>query len=277
MLRRQLLSLICICLGIMLCCSMGQAESSPAQIIIPAQNYTSVAEQIGNIVSVGDYCILQGGYMTQDVGYFILLDKTSTASYVTTRSIIVKYDMHTMEQIACSDRLSLGHANDIAYLPETNELCVIHVSSKRLSILDADTLTVKEKKTLPVEGYAIDYVPERDSFVLAYGRAGMFFMDANLKGYNCSDTLDTTLVTQGICADISYVYHILWSYKNEKEPDSVILVCDWNRQEVTRIPIGLQDYEPENISIVGDCFYIACNNLKNNDHAIFKVSIKATE
>lgn len=277
MLRKKLLALVCICLGMMLYCSMGQAENSPAQIITPAQNYTSFAEQIGNIASVGDYCILQGGYMTQDVGYFILLDKTSTVSYVTTKSIIVKYDMHTMEQIVCSERLSLGHANDIAYLPETNELCVIHVSSKRLSILDADTLTVKEKKTLPIEGYAIDYVPERNSFVLAYGSAGMFFMDANWKGYNCSDALDTTLVSQGICADRSYVYHILWSYKNEKEPDSIILVCDWDCQEVARIPIEMADYEPENISIVGDCFYIACNNLRDDDHAIFKVSIKATE
>ena len=76
-----------------------------------------------------------------------------------------------------------------------------------------------------------------------------------------------TLVSQGICADEKYVYHVLYSPKsNTKEPDNIIHVLDYEGNMITKIPIGLKGMEPENISLVEDTFYIAFNVTKEAAH-----------
>lgn len=40
----------------------------------------------------------------------------------------------------------------------------------------------------------------------------------------------------------------------------MIFVYDWSSNFITQIKLGLKSFEPENISLVGDTFYIGCNN-----------------
>lgn len=97
-----------------------------------------------------------------------------------------------MKEVARSEVLSLGHANDITYIPETNELYVIHVVNRKVSILDADTLTVKDTVRMQfMDSYAIEYNPQRNEFVTGIASAGMGIFDRDLKvqrGAECQGT-----------------------------------------------------------------------------------------
>jgi hypothetical protein len=60
----------------------------------------------------------------------------------------------------------------------------------------------------------------------------------------------TAYITQGIACDDNYIYCVL------DKPD-VIVVYDWFGCFVTKIDLSnVVDYEPENISIVGDSIYV---------------------
>ena len=57
----------------------------------------------------------------------------------------------------------------------------------------------------------------------------------------------------------------------------MIFVNDWEGNLITKVPLGLKEYEPENISLVGDTFYISCNNLADDGLSIFKAKIVKEE
>lgn len=277
---KRTISLLIVIFLLFSCCAL--ANEGPSSIIDNNEPLKGQAEYLGNIPAFDNYTILQGGCVTDRYGYFIMIDSTTTLTYSTTKSIVLKYDMASLTEVARSEVLRLGHANDITYLPATNELLIIHVTGQKVSCLDADTLELKQNIRLPLEAHALAYVPEMDRYVFAYDKAGMFFMSGELKGNkkieSSSMPITTTLITQGICADKKYVYHILWSSRsNEEEPESIIMVFDWAGNEVMRIPIGLKDYEPENISIVGNDFIIACNNYNDDGQAVFRLSLLKAE
>ena len=269
--------LLCFLLSVFLLTACGTSEALPSEILNSTDSFAVTTELIGDVAGFDNFQVLQGGCVTEDYAWFALLDRTTTESYASTESCIVKYDMKTMEQIKCSEVLKLGHANDITYIEENNEIYVIHVNDKKVSVIDADSLEIKEEKNLAIEGHGIDYDPNNERFVTACGRASMVFWDKELKKTAFKSSQGTTLVTQGICADDTYIYHVLWSDpSNEKEPESMIFVNDWEGNLITKVPLGLKEYEPENISLVGDTFYISCNNL-DDGHSIFKVKIVKVE
>ena len=233
----------------------------PSEILNPEDSFRVTSQRILEIPAVDEnICIMQGGCVTEEYAWFVIAGKDNNGSERFRESCIVKYDMETMEEVYHSEKLLLGHANDIAYVPETNELYVTHAWSKEVSILDADTLTVKDTKTLKMSNYAIEYNQSRETFVTGCSTAGMVMYDKELKMCGATLAQDTTLTTQGICADDKYVYHILHSPKsNTKEPDDMIFVLDWDGNLIAKVTTdNFGGYEPENISLVGDTFYIGC-------------------
>lgn len=110
--------------------------------------------------------------------------------------------------------------------------------------------------------YALDYSAEKGQFVSAVNQTGMCFYTDKMSFIRyVQPAQKTTLTLQGICTDGKYVYHILYSpSSNQEEPENMIFVYDWNGKYIAKIPIGIKAYEPENISLVGDTFYIGCNN-----------------
>lgn len=206
---------------------------------------------------------MQGGCVTEKDAWFIIVGRENYNDDKNKESYIIKYDMETMKEVKRSEKLKLGHANDVAFDSERNEIYVSHVYRDRVSILDADTLEVKETKKLEFPQYAIAYNQKRESFATALNQCDMVFYDKNFNVKDAALTPNTTLVTQGICADDKYVYHVLYSVKsNEDEPDNMIFVMDWDGNLITKIPIGLNEYEPENISLVDDTFYIGVSDRK---------------
>ena len=262
--RRRCAVLLLAIISLSLLTACGQTATLPSQMLNSEDSFSLELTYLGEIPRTDDFRILQGGCVTEDYAYFAMLSEEDFDSYFLSKCYIIKFDRRTMKEVARSEVLSLGHATDITYIPETNELYVIHVVNRKVSILDADTLTVKDTVRMQLlDSYAIEYNVQRDEFVTGLASAGMGIFDRDLKVQRerSSKELDTTLVTQGICADEKYVYHVMYSTKsNTEEPEHMIFVRDWDGALIASIPVGLKECEPENISLVGDTFYIGFNN-----------------
>ena len=173
--------------------------------------------------------------------------------------------------------LNLGHANDITYVPDTNELYIIH-GGINITVMDPDTLTVKDSKMLTrIEGWSIEYNPGQERYVMGTANGGLVFYDKELELLGAKSGVDTTLATQGICADEKYIYYLFYSEKkNTVEPDNMLFVYDWDGNFITKITLGIE-YEPENISLIGDTFYIGCNNSSWSGGLLFTAKIVKEE
>ena len=80
---------------------------------------------------------------------------------------------------------------------------------------------------------------------------------------------NTEYTTQGMETDLNYIYFV--QYKK-----NVIMVYDWNGKFVNQIALDIPSgIEPENISLVGDAFYIACNNSSWSGGVVYKTEIVA--
>lgn len=182
--------------------SCNQTSTLPNRMINSEDTFSVTLEFAGEVPRIDDFRIMQGGCVTEDYAYFAMIGAENADAYILSECYIIKYDRSTMKEIARSEVLKLGHANDITYVPEANELYVIHVVNRKVSILDADTLTVKDTKRLQLlDSYAIEYNETRDCFVTGIATAGMGFFTRDLKVTGSAEEIDSTLITQGICAD----------------------------------------------------------------------------
>lgn len=273
--------LICILLLSFILVFFAHAES-PVELIQSGAPLIGKAEYVGPIPHVDEnFRILQGGCVYENYGWFAMIGADKAQHYPLTETYILKFDVNTMEEIARSQILKLGHANDITYIPETNELWVVHVTGRQISILDADTLEYKDKKRMTTEAYGLDYEKKTGRYVIGFSTLGMLmYEDDALKNASAySFPIETNLVTQGMCCDEHYIYHVLYSTKdNIAEPDNVIIVFDWEGKEITRIPIGLKGMEPENITLVDHVFYVGFNQTEVPDaELLYKIHIEKAE
>ena len=227
------------------------------------------------IPSGSGFRVMQGGCVSEKYAWFALMKVGEDVTDRNRECVIVKYERESMEKAGQSEPLLLHHANDITYMSETNELYVINVYGRQVSVLDADTLTIKETKMVS-DAYGLDYCPEKETFVTAMGSCDMGFYDKTLeKRTGSAVTENTTLITQGICAEENYIYHVLYSHNNEKEPQNMVWIADWEGNIVAKLPIDTWGYEPENISLVGDTFYIGCNTFFGG--AVFTAKLEKLE
>ena len=56
----------------------------------------------------------------------------------------------------------------------------------------------------------------------------------------------------------------------------MLFVYDWDGNFVTKIILGIE-YEPENLSLVGDTFYMGCNNSSWSGGLLFTAKIVKEE
>lgn len=252
-------------------------DMGPSAILNATDKFVAKTKLIGPVPRIGNYRVMQGGVVTDKYAYFAMINTTDFPESAV-EAYIIKYDRETFKEVGRSKSIVLDHANDIAYIPETNELYVVscYVDSKRITVLDADTLEFKERKSLGGSNgaYALEYNPLRKQFVSGLGKTNMCIYDKDLNYVDYHQGQNTTLITQGICADDKYVYHVLYSpQSNKEEPENMIFVYDWSGNFITKIPLGIKAYEPENISLVGDTFYIGCNNADWTGGIVFTAQI----
>lgn len=230
-------------------------------------NYATLSELVANIPKEGNFKALQGGCVTEDYAYMAVLN---TTDYDTKDAgcYIYKLSTKTWKIIKRSKVLMLAHANDMTYNPNNNMLYVAHcyVDSTAISLIDADTLELVETIHTDSGVYAIDYHAATNTFVGGQGKSGtIFFRFAN---NNTSKLItsgkitatSTQMVTQGICRDDNYVYHVMFSTAAD-EPYNTIIIYDLESKKLAHyVRLSISGQEPENISLVNGEFYIGCNS-----------------
>ena len=230
------------------------------------ENVRLSVTQVGTIDSDGDWRIIQGGTTDGKFIYVIVHNGDKTAA---AKSRLRKYDISTMEQVAETDPLQVCHGNDITYKPAENELYVVHCypNGDTVSVFDADTLAFKRQIKLPVSIYCMSYDETLDCFWVGINGGDTFAkLTSNFKFVKRYMSRMHDYVTQGMDCDDRYLYFV--RYKK-----NCIIVYEKNGTFVGEYDLAFSG-EPENISHVGDKFYITGNGMISKGGLIYKVEVK---
>ena len=203
--------------------------------------------------------------MTGEYAYMAVLN---TTDYDTKDAgcYIYKISTETWKVVKRSGLLMLAHANDITYDPATNRLFVAHcyVDNTKISIIDADTLKLVDTIHTDTGVYALDYHAPTNTFIGGQGKSGTIFFKYSNNGkklitYGKITPTPTQMITQGICRDDKYAYHVMFSTA-AVEPYNTIIIYDLATKQLAHyVRLSISDQEPENISLVDGAFYIGCN------------------
>lgn len=175
---------------------------------------------------------------------------------------------------------SLNHANDITYNSKRGCFIVSHAKPNRnqITCIDPTTMAVIETIEIDYEIISIDYHEDKDLYVVGLkGTQAFRILDANFHAITPAfEPTDKTVgyTTQGVTCDDNFIYFVL--YKS-----NTVVVYDWKGQFVTLIDLestitskstysetlgyiidlttySLGNYEPENITVIGNKLYIGC-------------------
>lgn len=200
----------------------------------------------------GTHCrVVQGG-CTDGTYYYVVLNdgQSSNAASVST---ICKYEIATGTLVASYENIRVAHGNDLTYNADTHEIIAVHNSPERqtISILDADTLTFKEKKTVELEIYSIAYDPYEQCYWVGISY-GFDFAKLDLEFNQIGEIYQgyaTGYTKQGMDVDSKYIYFCQYKLNS-------IIVYDKTGNFVREIVLPKTSYEAENVFHIGDTFYI---------------------
>ncbi len=231
------------------------------QLINSEDSYTTQQKKVFEVPARDGFRIMQGG--CSDGKYLYMAMTNDNHAY------IFKYDLNDYSEVACSKSLPLDHCNDICYNPDTGKLVVAHNAPNRtkISIVDPETLTVDESKTLPCQIFSIAYCSARQQYAVGLsGGQNFALLTSDFKMIKKYAVTSTGYTTQGMDCDEDFVYFVQYH-------QNVIMIYDWSGKLVKRVDMTLPGIEPENICLVGDIFYIGCNNAKWNGGDVYELKI----
>lgn len=245
----------------------GPFDFEMTDLINKDDEYTPTYKKLFDIKNVDGYRIMQGGCTDGKYCYFAMENQTfPEGSHM---SYIYKYDVNTRELVSRSEALPLDHSNDICYNPDTHELIVVHNAPNRniISILDPDTLTVKEKVKLKYQIFSMAYNQSRQQYVIGLsGGQNFALLDTNFKSVKNYAVNSTGYTTQGVECDNDFIYFVQYN-------QNVIMIYDWAGKLVKRVDMTLLGIEPENISLIEGEFIIGCNNASWTGGEVYSLEI----
>lgn len=116
----------------------------------------------------GEHWNMQGGDNDGTFGYFAINDGGAAGESLTR---IYKIDLETWETVKISEDMSLGHANDVTYIPGDHQLMITACESLTADtayVVDADTLEMVSSVVFPKDHANMCYSPERQQYVLGF-------------------------------------------------------------------------------------------------------------
>ncbi|MBR4061657.1 MAG: hypothetical protein IKK01_01190 [Clostridia bacterium] len=210
--------------------------------------------------------IIQGACTDGEYLYTCLNDGASSGAVTT----IVKTELVTGNVVAKYENIMIDHANDLTYNPKTKEILACHNSPRNqlISIFDAETMEYKETKTIRHQIYSIEYDEFEDCYWVGISGSYDFVRyDGKLKKYDTQiHGFENGFTKQGMDADDKYVFFVL--YKT-----NCIAVYNKEGEYIRQIDLPVTKGEPENISHVGDTFYIVYNNPSWTGGIVYEVKI----
>lgn len=131
-----------------------------------------------------------------------------------TNATIVKYDLSTNTEIASIEG-AYGHAGDMTYNKNTDELIIINGKDNQsdIFVLDPTTLALKNTLYVPYKLGAIAYNPLNNGYVLEICENGVFWndykfmlVDSNFETIITRDPVKNGYLMQGIECDGKFIY-----------------------------------------------------------------------
>lgn len=208
----------------------------------------------------------QGGYTDGHYFYQAYITEKNESDENQNKVRILKQDLKGGNTPIFSEELPLGHANDITYHENANQLLVCHAKGDKITFINPETLKIIDTTSLGHKINRIAYNAARDCYVVGYavnqGELGRFgIMDKNFKPISDKFILDKTkdLVGQGASCDDDYIYLLFSEGTTDKR--NAIAVYNWSGAFINLIYLDIQSganiIEPENISVVGDTVYVS--------------------
>ena len=245
----------------------GPFDFEMTDLINKDDEYTTTYKKLFDIKNADGYRIMQGGGTDGKYCYFAMNNQSfPEGSHM---SYIYKYDVNTWELVARSEALPLDHSNDICYNPDTHELIVVHNAPNRntISIIDPDTLTVKEKVKIKYQIFSMAYNQSRQQYVIGLsGGQNFALLDTDFKAVKTYSVNSTGYTTQGVECDNDFIYFVQYN-------QNVIMIYDWAGKLVKRVDMTLLGLEPENISLIEGEFIIGCNNASWTGGEVYSLEI----
>lgn len=199
---------------------------------------------------------MQGGDTDGKYGYYALNDGGDEGESLT---CIYKIDFETWEIIAISDPIFCGHANDVTYIADTNQLAVTWCEDpiENATLINAETLEYIDTITYPYPQAMMDYSPILKQYVMGgVGKQPWTICDQNYT-YVGSVEQDLKFAVQGIECDDKFIYNIQSPISGGDK--GYLFVYNWEGERLHLITFDIE-YECENISVYGNKLILAVND-----------------
>jgi hypothetical protein len=213
---------------------------------------------------------MQGGCTDGKYGYFIMNELGSTDAV---KSKIVKVDLDSWEIVAEAHDFYMCHANDMAYDAKHNRLLVSHcnVDSHMTSIIDPETLTLIEVKSIPTRHFAMAYNAKRNQYVVAKSATyDLVVLDENFEPLHLIEGEDGH-VKQGIECDDDFIYFFQTGVRN-----NWIFVYDWDGKYYGKIRVPMVG-ESEHLFFKDGQFVASFNRHKEKEADICVMTVSAKQ
>lgn len=240
--------------------------ATPANTLKAGERYTlKNAALVAEIAAMGMYSVMQGGTTDGKYLYYCLENQMLEAH----ESYILKVDPKTGKIVKRSASLQLDHSNDMTYNAKLNQLLVVHNAPNRrlVSFVDADTLEKVNTIKLDYEIFCMAYNERRDEYCIGISGGQTFaVVDAEfklLRRYNIG--AGTGYTTQGMTCDENYLYFA-------QSGANVVVVYDWEGNQIDIVPIEFTNLETENISVIGNDVYIGFYTGRAGGGCVYKTS-----
>ncbi len=154
---------------------------------------------------VGSFGTAQGAATDGEYFYMILKKKVDGVE----TDVIVKRRMDDWSEVAVSEELPLGHANDMCYNSRDKVLVVTNMVGGTLSVIDPETLTLIKQVNADVGvAWAIGYNAKRECYCVA-GWGGIFLLDSDFQPTglpNIEIYQEPGYTGQGMDCDDDFIY-----------------------------------------------------------------------
>ncbi len=215
-----------------------------------------------------DFNGFQGGCSDGERYYYQILMHYNESNKIE-YSCVAKIDLKEKRAVKYSDSFYLDHGNDMTYHPEKKLLLVANNKPHptKITLIDPESLEIVGYKEAPLPIYAIEYIPERDIYVVGMsGTRSFCFLDSDFKliddkSYRMDESTDR-YTKQGLYADKNFIYFILWDGKHKYMDDfqNIVSIYNYDGKFMGVLEFNLGIQEPENLSVMNGEMLAVCGN-----------------
>lgn len=199
--------------------------STPYGMITAGMTVSAKLCEKTSVGKLGKFGTAQGA--ASDGKYFYSALKKKVGDVET--DVIAKTDMQTGKLVASSAEMPLDHCNDMCYNPEKNILVVPNMVGKRLTVIDPDTLEMKnfiQADSLPGTPYGISYNAANHCYVILAGSKVCFVDCDTFRVLRTFPLISMPYTGQGVDSDDHYVYVPMSKKADAGTNDNVIVTYD---------------------------------------------------